>query len=225
MYLFFILISLNVLLIISIFYFFYFYFPNMYMLMLYQGYRPKVFYWEFVNTFRKVLILCWSIFLSTETAIYRILLSILVLIIILRIQLKLKPYKVEENNNLEQNMITAGAMTLFCGVIFTNKLFLFSIVVNYFTNNSNNMFTMFALIIMLISNIYFLVLWLFYFLLSLHLKNKYMKSLIEIYSVVIFKKRIFENYTTTEVNSTSIPTQKPRKIKKNKHKKLFKGKS
>ena len=147
----------------------------------------------------------------TETAIYRILLSILVLIIILRIQLKLKPYKVEENNNLEQNMITAGAMTLFCGVIFTN--------------NSNNMFTMLALIIMLISNIYFLVIWLFYFLLSLHLKNKYMKSLIEIYSVVIFKKRIYENYTTTEVNSFSIPTQKPKKIKKNKHKKLFKGKS
>ena len=93
-----------------------------YMLMLYQGYKPEVFYWELVNTIRKVLILCCSIFLSTETAIYKILLSIVVLVAILRIQIKLQPYKVEENNNLEQNMIIAGALTLFCGVLFTKTL-------------------------------------------------------------------------------------------------------
>jgi len=29
-----------------------------YMLVLYQGLKPEVFYWEFVNTIRKALILC-----------------------------------------------------------------------------------------------------------------------------------------------------------------------
>ena len=83
------------------------------MLVLYQGLKPKTFYWEFVNTIRKVLILMCSVFLSTENALYKILASIVVLLAIIRVQLRLRPYKLEENNEIEQKAIYAGIITLF----------------------------------------------------------------------------------------------------------------
>ena len=138
-----------------------------YMLLLYQGYKPKVFYWEFVNTIRKVFVLCWSIFLSTEANIYRILLSILVLIIMLRIQIRLVPYKFKVNNFLKQGMIITGSITLFWGLIFINE------------SSSVGLFSTFSFLVILISNI---VLWLFYFLVSLNLKHRYFKKIIEIYT-------------------------------------------
>ena len=54
-----------------------------YMLMLYQGLKPNAFYWEFVNTLRKGLVLWCSVFLSTESPIYQILWSVVILIIII----------------------------------------------------------------------------------------------------------------------------------------------
>ena len=39
-----------------------------YMLVLYQGLRPNVYYWEFVNTLRKSLVLAVSVFMSTQSA-------------------------------------------------------------------------------------------------------------------------------------------------------------
>mmetsp|Transcript_17094 Transcript_17094/g.19717 ORF Transcript_17094/g.19717 Transcript_17094/m.19717 type:complete len:116 (+) Transcript_17094:64-411(+) len=84
-----------------------------YMLVLYQGLRPEVFYWEFVNTFRKVLILLLNVFLTSFSAHYRILFAIVVLVIILRVQEKLKPYKNEDNNRVEMLAIMAAITTLY----------------------------------------------------------------------------------------------------------------
>lgn len=44
-----------------------------YFLILYQGLKPKAYYWEFVNTFRKFLILILNVTLSNESDYYRIL--------------------------------------------------------------------------------------------------------------------------------------------------------
>jgi hypothetical protein len=46
-----------------------------YMLLLYQGLKPKVFYWEFINSFRKLLILWVVVFMSSLNVFYQILVA------------------------------------------------------------------------------------------------------------------------------------------------------
>ena len=72
-----------------------------YMLVLYQGLKAKRFYWEFVNTLRKVLILMSYALLITLPPAYRILSAVIILILTLRIQIILSPYKDHQNNNAE----------------------------------------------------------------------------------------------------------------------------
>jgi hypothetical protein len=47
-----------------------------YLLVIYQGLKPKVFYWEFVNTARKIILLGVNVMLASFTPNYRILLGI-----------------------------------------------------------------------------------------------------------------------------------------------------
>jgi hypothetical protein len=47
-----------------------------YMLVIYQGLKPEVFYWEFVNTTRKIMLLGVNVMLASFTPNYRILLGI-----------------------------------------------------------------------------------------------------------------------------------------------------
>jgi hypothetical protein len=47
-----------------------------YLLLIYQGFKPNRFYWEFINTFRKFIIICISVFLSAISAQYRILITL-----------------------------------------------------------------------------------------------------------------------------------------------------
>jgi len=44
-----------------------------YYLMIYQGLKINRFYWEFVNTTRKIMILAINVFLSLESLFYRLL--------------------------------------------------------------------------------------------------------------------------------------------------------
>ena len=54
--------------------------------MLYNGLKSEVFYWEFVNTFRKMWIICVNVFFSTFSEEIRALLALSVMLIILKIQ-------------------------------------------------------------------------------------------------------------------------------------------
>ena len=94
---------------------------NRYFLILYQGLKKNIFYWEFVNSLRKVLILIFFALLITYPTFYRISASIVVLVISIRLQIYLKPYKKEENNKIELSAITAGTITLLSGVVFEDQ--------------------------------------------------------------------------------------------------------
>ena len=59
-----------------------------YYLMLYQGLKPNWFYWEFMNTIRKMIILLINVFLSTYSLFFRILPLVILLILFFRIQLR-----------------------------------------------------------------------------------------------------------------------------------------
>ena len=47
-----------------------------YFLILYQGLKPQTYYWEFLNTFRKFLILVINVTLSSVEDNYRILIAL-----------------------------------------------------------------------------------------------------------------------------------------------------
>ena len=173
-----------------------------YMMMLYQGLRPEVFYWEFVNTLRKSLILCWSVFLSTESTLYKILISVIILIFVIRVQMALRPYKYEENNILEQSAINAGAATLMCGIIFSQD------------NNTYQIFNTLAIVFLVYVNAIFLAVWLFHFLLSLNIKQKYFKIILEIYALIVFKKRFLIEQTLKTEEATIPKTSVEHKRKR-----------
>ena len=89
-----------------------------YMMILYQGYKPDRYYWEFVNTLRKVLILISFTIFSMLPFTYRIMVALIILIITFRIQIYLKPYKKDANNNIEILAILSGVLTLSLGLLY-----------------------------------------------------------------------------------------------------------
>ena len=85
-----------------------------YLLILYQGLKKDKFYWEFVNTLRKVILL--FVLMLSDTL--KVLFSATLLYLTIRLQFYLKPYKEEYNNKLEILALTAGLVTLLSTVIF-----------------------------------------------------------------------------------------------------------
>jgi len=85
---------------------------------LYIGLREKRFFWEFVNTFRKITILCFSLAIPLDKGVLKSLVCVIFLYIIMRLQLKLKPYRMHMLNTLEGKEITASTITLFGTIVF-----------------------------------------------------------------------------------------------------------
>jgi hypothetical protein len=110
------------------------------MLMLYQGLKPNRYYWEAVNTLRKMLLLAINVFLSSFSLYYKCLSSVTMLTLILTVHNRLQPYQKKINNDLEKLEMTASWITLFSGVIFiededndstlNSLIFLFTYVIN-----------------------------------------------------------------------------------------------
>jgi len=65
-----------------------------YILLLYQGVRTNRYYWELVNTARKVALLVIHIFVSAEMKLYKALYGCLVLYLMTMAQQRMRPYKV-----------------------------------------------------------------------------------------------------------------------------------
>jgi hypothetical protein len=120
-----------------------------YYLMIYQGFKNDRFYWEFVNTARKVMILSINVFLSTESLFYRVLSIIILLVFFFRLQLRLVPYKYYLNNVLERAEITAGAFTLFGGMLFISE------------EDEVAVFNVVTFVAILSVNFYFITFWLY----------------------------------------------------------------
>ena len=85
-----------------------------YFLILNQGLKTKHFYWEFVNSLRKVLILI-SFVLPFS---FQIVFSTSILIITWKVQDYLKPYKKNTNNDIEILALNAGVVTLLSGLVY-----------------------------------------------------------------------------------------------------------
>ncbi|CAI2367407.1 unnamed protein product [Moneuplotes crassus] len=131
-----------------------------YFLMLYQGFRKEVFYWEFVNLFRKFAILSVNSILNLFSPTYKIMVSVVLLNIFYYTQKHMSPYKLEENNKLDLLSITMGTVTLFSGIIFSR------------TTEAHSGFFNLTLLMIFILNSYFILRWIYQALLVLEWTNK-----------------------------------------------------
>ena len=134
-----------------------------YFLILYQGIKIDYFYWEFINSGRKIMILMSFLLPST----FGIIVSIFLLIIVWRFQNYLKPYKEAKNNYIEMFGINVAIITLICGHIYNQ---------DYETNTE--ILDSILLFIMLILNIIFIILWLGLLIISLGEKYTFLAKVI-----------------------------------------------
>ena len=129
--------------------------------------------------------------------------SIGILIVIFRIQIYLKPYKNPKNNEIEMKAILIGALSLFWGTIFINK------------GANVDIINTFIFAVLIVSNVYFIISWLLFFLVSLNSKSKYIDIVIFILSVIMCNREYSKNHSNelSEVNPSTLKTKIPKKGK------------
>mmetsp|Transcript_11107 Transcript_11107/g.9835 ORF Transcript_11107/g.9835 Transcript_11107/m.9835 type:complete len:229 (+) Transcript_11107:246-932(+) len=159
---------------------------NHYFLILNQGLRIDVFYWEFINTLRKILILL--AFLCEDWL--KVLLASLVLVITVRIQVAIHPYKVEQNNNVEIMAVFAGLITILSSVLFIGEIQV---------KNLNNFFLFFSIFV----NLVFVLKWLALFLQIYQNKSEKIKLAVTILNWLTRSKTV----EAVEYSETSIKLQ------------------
>jgi hypothetical protein len=115
---------------------------------IYNGYVPEKYYWEFVIIYRKILIICISVFFTTLSLYVQALTVMIVILAALRLQNKHRPYIIPAMNELEQRGILVGGITIYCG--------LYSLTQGLDTASQLVLF-----IVLLIANAYFLSYWVY----------------------------------------------------------------
>jgi hypothetical protein len=85
--------------------------------MLYQGFKPQFYYWEFINIIRKTILVSVNAFLALYPDIFRALLSLMILTILMRMQTTFKPYKNPVINALASREQICMIITFF-GALF-----------------------------------------------------------------------------------------------------------
>ena len=86
--------------------------------MLYQGLKRKHYYWEIVNNFRKISIVCINVFLALYPDYIKAIYAMLVLAIIFKLQETLQPYEIPVFNWIEQREQIASIITFYAGLYF-----------------------------------------------------------------------------------------------------------
>ncbi|CAI2362506.1 unnamed protein product [Moneuplotes crassus] len=168
-----------------------------YFLMIYQGFRPQVLYWEFVNTLRKIALLLVLLF-ELKVAIN---LSLIILLLTARLQIKVKPYKSFENNKIEFLSIMGGVTLIMGALVYTR----------YEQHNALNTFVFISIIAI---NIKFLAEWLLILMKLYEDKNHFVRTLAIVLSKIVCKGS--QTRERKEAETKSIPkTSEVKKQEKN----------
>jgi hypothetical protein len=131
---------------------------NQYFLIFYQGYKHDRFYWEFVNTLRKMILL----FMLLVTNMYKIAISVAVLVLTARIQVAIVPYKDVEYNRLEIFAITSAMVTVISLLI-------------YFQDEEVTHLNLMVTLFLIVMNVVFLMEWFYKLTFCLYKNSKIMK--------------------------------------------------
>ena len=112
----------------------------------------------------------------TFPALYKIMISLIILLTTFRIQVKLQPYKDEKNNEIEILALLAGTLTLFSGLVFSSD------------EEQKPVLNAIILIFVMVINLSFLVNWAYLFVLCMSEKYKIFKKILVLISVFLCKK-------------------------------------
>jgi hypothetical protein len=115
---------------------------------LYIGYKYSNFYWELVILYRKIAIAFTSVFLSSISTEVQALSVMIVILIAFNLQLRYMPYENIELNMMEVRSIIVAGITIYCGLYFL-------------TNELSDGVKICLFVLILASNVYFIVTWLF----------------------------------------------------------------
>ena len=148
------------------------------MLILYQGLKPDRYYWEFVNSLRKVLLLMSFSLLITYRPAYRIIVGVIILIITFRVQVRLNPYKKNEYNNNEILALLTGSLTILSGLIFTSD------------EEQNTILNVLTLTFVIIFNIIFIFKWSYLLILCLSEQYKLFQYMVLLIDVIRCKGKL-----------------------------------
>ena len=159
-----------------------------------QSQRPTILLWS------KRSILHIKFYFQLLSSILYSFWTLISVIILIRIQMVLDPYKLRVNNEWELASFNAACITLFGGLLYVSEVTRVSFV------------DIFAFIIILIINIYFILLWIYLFSYSLD-RFKYVRKLTEFLKILLRRKDDVFNIDPPQPNS--IVTENKRKpIKK-----------
>jgi len=118
---------------------------------LYKGYRPELYYWEFVILYRKVILVCTAVFLTTVSTLVQALSVLAVLLVCLFLQIVVKPFRTPAFNKLEIKSILVSLVTIYVGLYFE--------VGDMRNFHSGLEFKIVLFAIILLTNAYFLFTW------------------------------------------------------------------
>jgi hypothetical protein len=88
---------------------------------LFNGYRRRHFYWEFVIIFRKILIICVTVFLNPISIPIQSLFIFLIFNLSYYLQYRVNPFKHVQLNQVERIAIFVACITIYCGMFFLTK--------------------------------------------------------------------------------------------------------
>lgn len=89
-----------------------------YFILLYQGYKVNIIYWEFINIIRKIILVVILSVIPYNLIYYKGMLAFLSVLIFWRFQKWLQPYKKSQFNQLEEREMICSILTIYCILIF-----------------------------------------------------------------------------------------------------------
>lgn len=89
--------------------------------LVYVGYKPRLWFWELCQFYRKVLLKGALICVAGYSGLVQATSILIILILVLLLQLAFKPYEHESINNLEFHSILTATLTVTLGLYFLNN--------------------------------------------------------------------------------------------------------
>ncbi|CAI2360244.1 unnamed protein product [Moneuplotes crassus] len=172
---------------------------KIYFLILIQGLNKSSFYWEFVNTARKISVIITFPFNTTT----RLFCALAVLIVFTRLNDTLKPYKESSFNSLEISGSNAGIIILAAGLVYSQD------------EGVNSLNTV-MMVIVFTFNTYFILEWTYQFLRLYKKQYKFISPAITLLGKILLKKKLEVSTEATQKKfiGSVVIAKKNKKVKK-----------
>ena len=110
-----------------------------------NGFRRSQFYWEFVILYRKIAVICCSVFLANSVTVQALTVQIIIVGFLL-LQNEVQPYSLPVLNAMEVRAIIVADLSIYCGLYFL-------------TNNLSTASSWFFFLVIVAANAVFLTYW------------------------------------------------------------------